>query len=613
MTLNITVLTPKIIYQSADFKISNLEGAQLSFNPSPKIIEISFSSWHGLLTYTGLGYWRGRDMSAFVEDWLTGLEDIGMIGTARVIETEGTKVLQDYESSHQRIPHTFTLAGFEDGQRPRVCTISNREDCFGVRRKVIDDRLIITTRRTSSDKKAIVIVTGSERAVPKTARRELQRVAENYPNDTLRVRSRIQKVNADAVKSGKTKGTVSEDCAVLSLRPDGSSIMQINRDSTETPALFPQIMHGINMRQQFAEAIKKMGLDLSQVRPVQGFSVTLGDKQIKNKSAVSCRYGVKIPDAESGYGLREVKSNNFQPVQAIFISDNGQMIGTGRSAAGGEIKIPWSYRDEKIERLNFEGSVVAVNESGQVAATGFAVDGQRALLYENGFARELPLYHGETGVFSGTDSQAFGLSNNSLVVGSMRSKPEEKSGTGNVNSYAAAFRFGDSTRLCTLAAQGGCHAVDVNENNYVLVAASMAIFETRSVVWNLMDDTWEFVGSSEIGVYPLAINNRNVILGQGRNVNGQHVAVICTVGKTWERLGTPDGWIPADLNDHGEVIGKATVDGLDRPWLFDRNGRIKFLPYLTNHNHNLHSINNSGQIVGTAAADDDSHAVIWET
>jgi hypothetical protein len=613
MTLNITVLTPNIIYQSADFKISNVGKAQLTFNPSPKTLGIGFSSWRGLLTYTGVGYWRGRDMSAIVADWLTGLQDVNMMDVARIIETEGTKVLRDYERFNAREPHTFVLAGFEDDQPPRVFVISNRENCFSIRRETIDDHLSLTTRRLASGGKTIVIVTGQARAVPTEARRELQSVVSNYPDDSFRIRNRIAKLNADAVKSGRTGNAVSEDCVVLSLRSDGSSVMQLNRDATESPAVFPQIEHGVNIAQQFTDTIKQLGLDLSQIRAVQGFSGTLSNRQSSSAPAAPCNYGIKTPDQAAGYSLREIASDEFQLVSCKAVNNTGQIIGTGRFGRGQAISIPWSWCNQSLERLNFAGSVVALNDRGQVAAYTQTPEGERAALFENGSASQLSLYHGETGIFAGTDSQAFAINDDSLVVGSMRSKQEERIGTGHVNSRAAVFQLGHPTVILgDLTPQYGCHAVDVNERHCVLVCAGVGHFDVRSIVWDLNAGSWSYVGDDKANVYPMAMNNENIVLGQARNAHGHPVAVICTPGGAWQRLGTADGWIPVGINDRGEVLGRAKIEDLDRPWLWRSGGQLVMLPYLTNHNHNPQSINNGGQIVGGALADDDLHAVVWE-
>jgi hypothetical protein len=75
----------------------------------------------------------------------------------------------------------------------------------------------------------------------------------------------------------------------------------------------------------------------------------------------------------------------------------------------------------------------------------------------------------------------------------------------------------------------------------------------------------------------------------------------------------PDKWIPVDINNECQVVGRTVIDLLERPWLRESDGRIVMLPYLTDHHTSSGSINNFGQIVGGAWTDKCSHALSWST
>src|SRR6266567_1281935 len=93
MTLNITVLTPTIIYQSADFRITDFDTRKASNDPSPKTVTITFWSWMGFITYTGVGRWRGRDVSSLIVEWLTDSDELSMADVANSVQAKGTQLL----------------------------------------------------------------------------------------------------------------------------------------------------------------------------------------------------------------------------------------------------------------------------------------------------------------------------------------------------------------------------------------------------------------------------------------------------------------------------------------------------------------------------------------
>lgn len=606
MTLNVTVLTPTTIYQSADFRLTNFDTGEVITDSSPKTVTFTFRSWLGFITYTGVGSWRNQDISTLIADWLTGSAEISMADTARLVAANGTKLLRDFERFYPRRRHTFTLAGFENGGA-RVYVISNFEDCFGSSRNTIDDNLTVTTRALASGKKATVIVTGYKSAVSVDDRRLLGSVAGQYSEDGLRIRRRMADLNAAAAP--RSRGMVSTDCVVQSFRIDGTGVMQLNRDATEVPQQFPHIMNGMNVTKLMTDALKGLGIDPTKTRLVQAAYASSGPGRQTLTSPASCRYAIKVPDPSTGYSLSEITSTEFAPMSARDISDRGQVVGTGQPQHGLQSNIPWSWHNGLLDRLNYTGVAQAVDNSGQIVAI-LQEPHQRAALFREGVLVELPLYHGEPGVFAGSDSAGIAINDQHTVAGNVRSQAEER---GRPNMRAAMFREGQPTIILEgIPVEYACQAIDINENGQVLVVANPAAFDARSILWNPADSTWVNVGDDTTNVFPIALNDDGIVLGQGRNIHSHPVAVMCEPAGTWERLGTDDGWIPVDINNRGEVIGRVMIDGIDRPWLRRSTREIVLLPYATDHHTTPAAINNVGHIVGGATADRCSHAMMWE-
>jgi hypothetical protein len=605
MTLNVTVLTSTAIYQSADFMITDLKTRKEITNKSPKTVTLTYPSWVGFITYTGIGSWRDKDVSAFIVEWLTGSTNISMAEAAEIVAAKGTQLLRDFERFYPRREHTFILAGFEDGAA-RVYVISNYEDCRGNTRSTLDDHLTITTRALARGKKATVVVTGRKGAVSLDSRRLLGSVAGQYPDDGLRIGRRMADLNAEA--AGKSNGTVSAECVVLSFRIDGTGATRINRNSTEVPQQFPRIMNGVDVNQFMTDALKKAGFDTSKMRVLQEATATVGPGRRTLSPPAPCHYAIQIPDPSAGYTLSEISSTEFSLTRASNISDRGQIVGTGHPP-GQQLNIPWSWHNGQLDRLNYTGVAQAVDNTGQIAAV-LQEPHQQAALYRDGALVELGLYHGEPGVFAGTSSSAIAINSQHTVAGQVRSQTEEKGAVPNIR--AAIFREGQPIVILDgIPAEYACEAVDINDRGQVLVVARPAHFDARSILWNPADGSWEYVGDVTTNVYPIALNDEGAVLGQGRNIHSQEVAFLCMPGGRWERLGTDDCWIPVDITNKGEVLGRVKIDGIDRPWLHRPTGEIALLPYATDHDTSPAAINNLGNVAGAATADRCSHAMVW--
>ncbi len=608
MTLNVTILTPATIYQSADFRLT--ESGKLITDRSAKSVVLTYSTWTGFVTYTGLGSWpnSGKALSDWVAEWLADGKQRSMAEVADRLADEGTKLLTIVQRrTGRQLPHTFTLAGFEAGF-VRAFIISNFEDCFGTVREPPDVQLTVTTRQLRAGSKATVIVTGCKPAVPTGDRRQLSALAAKYPADGGRIRRRMEALNARAAAAVASGGVISQDCVVLSFRADGSGVLHLNNEAAEVPLQFPHITYGMNLAQTMNNALRSLGVDPAQIRLVQGGFASSHSSGPPSVSTASCPFAVAVADPTSGYSIHEVTSPGLDFITPNDINDSGQVVGTGQSRT--QPNIPWMMQNGQLTRLNYIGFAVSINNHGQVTGTLQSEQGERATVYERGLLTELPLYHGEPGVFAGTDSSASAISANGTVAGSVRSRTEER---GRPNTRAAVFRSEQPpTVLMELKAEFGSNAVDINERGQVLVVASPAIFDARSILWTPQDGSWLNVGNQTANVSPIALTDEGLVLGKARNNRAKPSVVICRPGGDWERLGIDESWEALDINNQGDVIGWAWVDRIQRPWLRLASGQIIWLPYVIEHHTTPRAINNHGQIIGSAVADHGQHAVIWQ-
>ena len=165
-----------------------------------------------------------------------------------------------------RLRHTFTLAGFE-GDDTRAFVVSNFESCTGQTGGSVDDHLAITATKLRDNDRARVIVTGCKFAVEARERRLLVQIAARYPGDGIRVRRRMQALNASAAPM--SCGLVSPDCGVVSFRRDGSGALQLTGGG-EAPTFFPHVSFGMDVGRALADAFKALGMDPARVRFVGG-------------------------------------------------------------------------------------------------------------------------------------------------------------------------------------------------------------------------------------------------------------------------------------------------------------------------------------------------------
>jgi uncharacterized membrane protein len=258
---------------------------------------------------------------------------------------------------------------------------------------------------------------------------------------------------------------------------------------------------------------------------------------------------------------------------------------------------------DQVSRLNYVGSAWAINSNGLIAATPASDPNQNAALYANGSIIALPIHGADVASVGATRSSGGKINSDGVIAGSVCTQ------TGHDMRAAAFGESHEPMVLTDLAAQFGTRAVDINDQGQVLVLASVGPSDVRSVLWNLEDDTWSYVGGSAANITPIAMTNGGLVLGVTPGSTSR--AMVCSQHGEWQPLGTGDGWSPQAINDMGDVVGFVTHGGLFQPWLRLATGEQFLLPSVMGHNTDPKAINNDRVIVGTAQADHGGHAVIW--
>src|SRR5687768_16267105 len=112
MTLIITVLTKRTIYQSADFRLTDVESGQPFPDTSTKLVTLHYGDWDGSVAYTGIGRWEKRgatpvDTSDFVVQWLESLYPATPADVAERIRSRATNLLGTVKAAPERKRLTF--------------------------------------------------------------------------------------------------------------------------------------------------------------------------------------------------------------------------------------------------------------------------------------------------------------------------------------------------------------------------------------------------------------------------------------------------------------------------------------------------------------------------
>jgi hypothetical protein len=605
MTLNLTLLTAEAIYQCADFRLTDGDSRLPLDNPSMKLVTVHYSEWEGFVTYTGVGRWRGRDTSEWIVDWLTGMQEASPDEVIERIREEGTDFLRTIERAPggRRYSHTFVLAAFVDGE-PLVATISNFEKCSGLSDDVPAAELAVDTRVLG--RRPTLLVTGQKAAVPRASKRRLERVAERPDISPARLRNELTSINAEAANSAAAGGTVSAGCSVASFRRDGTGFQDLTEGGFAQPR---SLMYGTPI----PDIAALVGGNPGQV---VGMSFSRSGPTTERQPYAPCVPRMVTPADAAGYQLFELTHPELGSARALDINGDGKVAGAGtrRGQPGADLVCVWDA-DHSAELIGFIGAVGprCLNERGQICATADMSDQSvHAIRWTPGqLPEDLGTIHGmDSEEFA--DSGALAINNVGVVVGWV-SVSTDRQDRGQGNNRPAAWIPGQAGIFLTDLPFAWGQGVDVNDDGIVLVLAYTegVMGRAKALLWDPIAGTYSGVGGDQPdGVFPMGLTSDRVVLGNGANQSGDHVACISKAGESWTGLGTPPGWYATAINDDHEVAGSLKVEGFDRPWIRRADGTVLWLPYLEHHYCRPNSMR-GGLLAGTAQTDHGTHALLW--
>ena len=141
VTLNITVITPTVIFQSCDYRLSDPKSGQPENEPSTKILTVSFKKWSGFLTYAGIGRMGSKETSEFAAEWFQGRSNLSFDQATELIRERSSSWVHKVASRYSH--HTFVLAAFT-GSRATVAIISNYQRWPGSKCMSVSSEMLAT-------------------------------------------------------------------------------------------------------------------------------------------------------------------------------------------------------------------------------------------------------------------------------------------------------------------------------------------------------------------------------------------------------------------------------------------------------------------------------------
>ena len=258
MTLNITIVSPAGIHQSADFQISKTErgvdGKWIELQPnSSKIISLRYEKWSGLLTYCGIGLWKGKRTDEYASEWLAELPKSGATFRDAVekIREQGSAWIASINQSSGKVNiHSFVLAGYEAGT-PVYAIVSNYQTLTGGKTP-ISNELEVDVRRSTTG--IHVFVTGIRNAVSEAAKRKLKRLAQNATGANV-IRYELGKINRLAAQSPAARNGISTACLTYSLDSHGGGSGEVHGD-VPGPLMPRTLLRGVDTTKLLASILK---------------------------------------------------------------------------------------------------------------------------------------------------------------------------------------------------------------------------------------------------------------------------------------------------------------------------------------------------------------------
>ena len=612
MTLNITILSPSAIHQSADFQLSELErdadGNWKVLEPNAsKIVALRFGRWSGLLTYCGMGMWDGVRTDQRVSEWLSGMsKDATFDDVVQTVGREGSLWIEKINRSRGEIsPHSFVLAGFEDGNL-RCAIVSNYQTLKGDISPPAND-LRVEARAMNG---VHVFVTGLRHAVTEEQKRFLKHLARRG-TDFGAIQHNLAVINQTAARCKKAKKGIGEPCLTYTCVPNGAQwsrvhgavpgpVMPAVADGEESHA---KLMHQF-MRQYFPKA--------TLVQSAYGTSETLkSDIEEHIDCRLRLRSGFADRDHPAIAEAQEFGSINEYALDVKAVNGSQAIVGNISVLPDATPRAFFRRYGEIVCLGSFSGALGYandLNDSNQVVGCA-AVNGggMHAFIWS-----ERDGLH-DLGTLGGRSSHASSINDHGVVVGTSGCQPgEQKAGD------ERAFIWSQEHKMEALDApefDGWSRAYKINNSGWVIGWRGHDSVDC-GYVWSREVGFIELMVGPGRPFFVCAMNDSGLAVGEGDDEFGKRRPYCWTCDTGIRQLETEEPFHPCGIDRGGIIIGNVSGGSCpwERPFVYTPAHELLPLPYADDHHTSVAAINSAGIVVGSARRSGSSkhvHPIIW--
>jgi probable HAF family extracellular repeat protein len=611
MTLNITIVSPVGIHQSADFQISKTErdadGNWIELQPnSSKIVPLLYQKWSGFLTYCGIGLWKGKRTDEYAVEWLVNLSnsDATFQDAVEKIREQGTAWIASINRSHGKVMvHSFVLAGYEGGT-PVYAIVSNYQTLTENITPISNELKVDISRPTTG---IHVFVTGIRRAVSDTKKRWIKRLAQ-IRSDAIVIRRELAKTNLLAAQSPAAENGISTACLTFSLDIHGGGGGEVHGDVPGP--LMPRTVLGGFDTAKIAAQVFKSSPNVKFIQGVFGANQS-NDATIREDIDCELRFNKEHqePNAPEPATVEEIGAINDYHLSMHGLNNKGYIVGQLRNPLGAQPHaFVWPPGQDLVDLGTFGGpfsNAFSVNDISQVVGAAHA--DQSAT---HGFLWDKNEGMRDLGTLGGRDSVARSINNNCQIVGN------SFVGAGEPKQEAErAFLWTPAGGMTNLGDQfeGWSRAVAIN-NAGVVLGSRLRKAVVCGFVWSPESGVIDLVGEGGRAFFPCAINDSGLVVGEGDDSSGKRRAFSWTNEEGLRQLAGADDFHPSDVDVHGNIVGNVNSRPWSRPYLYSTIKReFLALPFVEEHHTSVKAINGSGVIVGAAwkGSWKHSHPLIW--
>jgi uncharacterized membrane protein len=597
MTLNITVLSPGGIHQSADFQISRTErGAdgkwiELQKNSS-KIIALHFRDWSGLLTYCGMGLWNGVRTDQYASEWLSHIgREAAFHEVLETIRREGSLWIGRINQAFTKImPHSFVMAGFEGGTL-RYAIASNYQTLNGDIHSLAKD-LQVDVRST---KGVHVVVTGIRNAVAEENQRFLKHMAESGEDHAV-IQHHMATINRQAALSSEAMNGISESCLTYTCSPTGQQWSKVHGDVAGP--MNPLTVDGGNA---FSNLLAQIFRQNPNAKLVGSAYSTSAAQQAEIEEHIDCRLGFRSGFADRDQPkiaeMEEFGAVNEYSLDVKAVNNCRAMVGNIRVLPDAAPRAFLRRPDGEILHLGSfggaQGYAADLNERNQVVGNaGVDGPGMHAFIWsERGGLCDL-------GTLGGRNSVASSINDHGVVVGTSGCHPGEPKAFDE-----RAFIWTPERKMVALDSEfdGWSRAYAINKAGWVIGWRGREAVDC-GYVWSPEFGFIELTVGPGRPFYICAINDSGLVIGEGDDEAGKRRPYSWSRETGLRKLKTDEPFHPCRVDPHGIIIGNVWGGTCPwgRPFIYTPADELLPLPYADDHHTDVAAINSDGTIVGGA-------------